>query len=195
MRSRTLNELQAIRQPGTCRDFGVPVIIHATERERSLRDAATDAGKTLLVYEAGEALRFDEVSIRAGLRGIFGVMRALDMLPRERRPRRVEPMVARTSSWIRAPASGIMRTTAALGDRVDEGDELAVVSDPFGESAHAVRTHDPRGSRAAQRSSPPRRPRAARQTEPAHQQHGVLGGAQAAAGAGAAQEGGGAALL
>ena len=35
----------------------------------------------ILLYEAGEALRFDEVAIRAGVRGVVNVMRSLGMLP------------------------------------------------------------------------------------------------------------------
>ena len=41
------------------------------------------------------------------------------------------PAFARSSSWIRAPASGIVRSRVKLGDRVNEGEELAVIADPI----------------------------------------------------------------
>ena len=73
----------AIDDPETLRlakAFKVPVIINAKTRDGSLRHAASESGVTMLLYEAGEALRFDEVAIRAGVRGVMAVMQALGML-------------------------------------------------------------------------------------------------------------------
>ena len=83
----------------------------------------------------GEALRFDEVSIRAGVKGIINVMRTLEMLPPSKRKSKskIEPVVARSSSWIRAPESGIVRMMVPLGSRVKKDTLLGVVSDPLGE--------------------------------------------------------------
>src|SRR5699024_9350376 len=63
------------------RAFGCPLMVDAGIREGSLREYAGQQGVPLLLYEAGEALRFDEFSIRAGVRGVTGVMRELSMLP------------------------------------------------------------------------------------------------------------------
>jgi predicted deacylase len=118
------------------RAFGAPVIIDADVRDGSLRGCAAELGIPTLIYEAGEALRFDETSIRAGLRGIFNVMRAIGMLPEksaaERQKRFVEPVVARSTRWVRAPESGIVHHRAKLGRRVEEGSRLATISDPIG---------------------------------------------------------------
>jgi predicted deacylase len=88
----------------------------------------------MLLYEAGEALRFDEVSIRAGVKGIISVMRHLDMLPksRARRQKTHEPFVARSSIWVRASASGLFRKVCTLGARVKRGELLGLIDDPFG---------------------------------------------------------------
>lgn len=114
--------------------FGAPVILDAGLREGSLRHAVNAMGIPIIVYEAGEALRFDEVAIRAGLRGILSAMRHLEMLPAsESKARRVDPFVARGSHWVRAPESGILATTLKLGDRVEEGARIGVISDPLAE--------------------------------------------------------------
>ena len=57
--------------------FGAPVILNADLRDGSLRQAVRDVGIPVLLYEAGEALRFDEVAIRTGVKGILSVMRTL----------------------------------------------------------------------------------------------------------------------
>ena len=83
--------------------FGAPVFMESRVLEGSMRDAAAHIGVDTLLYEAGEALRFDEPSVRVGLRGILRVLRALDMLPaRKRRGEPVEPLEAVGSQWVRA---------------------------------------------------------------------------------------------
>jgi uncharacterized protein len=117
------------------RAFNVPVIISSNLRDGSLREAAAENGIPMLLYEAGEALRFDEVSIRAGVKGIINVMRILEMLPQSGKKNRkqIEPVVAHSSSWVRAPDSGILRAMIPLGGRVKKGTLLGVIADPFGE--------------------------------------------------------------
>jgi len=122
------------------RAFDVPVIISSNLRDGSLREAAAEYGIPMLLYEAGEALRFNEVSIRAGVKGIINVMRTLEMLPpsRSKSKRHIEPVVARSSSWVRASDSGILRTMIPLGSRVKKNTLLGVVADPFGETESSV---------------------------------------------------------
>jgi hypothetical protein len=115
--------------------FGSPVILNSDVRDGSLRNAGRSLGVPVIVYEGGEALRFDELAIRAGLRGVIGVMRALGMLRAASRPsgrRQPEPVVARSSQWVRAPQSGILRAVKPLGSRVSEGELLGWIADPLG---------------------------------------------------------------
>jgi predicted deacylase len=112
--------------------FGTPVILNSTLRDGSLRSAVNEKGIPMLVYEAGEALRFDELGIRAGLRGILSVMRGIGMLPASSKVKPgPEPFVARSSAWVRAPQSGILRTEARLGQRVDAGQRLGTIGTPL----------------------------------------------------------------
>ncbi len=120
------------------RAFGVPVILNAEFLENSFRAAAFEQGISVLLYEAGEALRFDEVSIRAGVRGVLQVMIELGMRPRSKRPREVESMVANTSRWVRAGQSGILRSLIAIGTKVQEGDLLAYINNPLGENTEEL---------------------------------------------------------
>ena len=120
------------------RAFGAPVIIDANIRDGSLRACAAEIGIPILIYEAGEALRFDETSIRAGLRGIFNVMRHIGMLPPKKGKPPVAPVVARSTRWVRAARSGIVSNMVRLGSRVVEGERLATISDPIGQKDESV---------------------------------------------------------
>ncbi len=120
-------------------EFGVPVVLNANLRDGSLRESANEMGVKILLYEAGEALRYDELCIRAGERGILRVMRLLNMLPPSRQKKfPIEPLVARNSGWVRATDSGFVRAFRQLGDKVEKGDVLASICDPFGDEVDRV---------------------------------------------------------
>jgi len=120
------------------RAFGVPVIINSDVRDGSLRGYAADRGLPVLIYEAGEALRFDEIAIRGGIRGILNVMRHIGMLPKSKRLKEIRPVIAKSTRWIRAPASGIISSKVSLGSSVVKGQSLATVSDPLGDEEQDV---------------------------------------------------------
>ncbi|MDX1561787.1 MAG: succinylglutamate desuccinylase/aspartoacylase family protein, partial [Gammaproteobacteria bacterium] len=119
--------------------FETPVIIDANIVAGSLREYAEANGIPLVVYEAGEALRFDELSIKAGTRGVLRVMRMLGMLPPSDGKRtKIQSLISRGTSWTRAPASGIVHAKCRLGQRVSEGQSLASIADPFGQNQTEV---------------------------------------------------------
>lgn len=123
---------------GMARAFGVPVLLNANLRDGSLRQAAADKNVKVLLYEAGEALRFDEIGIRAGVRGVLNVLRHLQMLPALKQPEQLEPFVARASTWVRASGSGLVVHLKSLGDKVHKDEILAQISDPFGDGVALV---------------------------------------------------------
>jgi len=116
--------------------FEAPVILHSQVRDGSLRAEAQECGVPILLYEAGEALRFDDTAIKIGVKGIVNVLRALKMLPPSEKKRIREPLIFRESHWLRATKSGMLRTVKALGDSVKAGEIIAFIDDqPLGEGS------------------------------------------------------------
>lgn len=112
--------------------FEAPVILHSEVRDGSLRAVAGESGVPILLYEAGEALRFDETCIRIGVKGIINVLRANNMLPKVQRKKITKtPIVTRMSKWQRCTKSGMIRTIKALGDTVKKDEVIAFIDDPF----------------------------------------------------------------
>lgn len=119
--------------------FGAPVMIDANLRDGSLRQAALEFGVPILLYEGGQALMFDEVPIRVGVKGVISVMRSLKMLPQSKKKKqKIEPVLAHSSTWARALGSGIFLPKFKLGDIVQRGDDLGIVTDPLGESERST---------------------------------------------------------
>lgn len=121
-------------------EFLTPVILHAKERDGSLRSCATELGVHCLLYEAGEALRFDEASIRTGLNGILNVMKYLGMGQRRGSRRKFEPMIANSSQWVRNEVDGLIVSRVRLGEMVSKNQILAYSASPHGDMEEAIRS-------------------------------------------------------
>jgi len=95
----------------------------------------------MLLYEAGEGLRFDETAVRAGVKGVLRVLKHFRMIAaRSVDDRPQKSPVSKKSSWLRAPEGGILRSKRTIGDSVAIGEVVGVISDPFGEQETEVIT-------------------------------------------------------
>ena len=122
--------------------FGAPLILTSGVRDGSLRQAAAAHNIDILLYEAGEGLRFDEIGVRTGVSGILRVMHKLGMVSgRGITQPRVLPIQSSSSYWQRAPAGGLLRTFKTTGEEVSRGDILGMIADPFGEAETEITAH------------------------------------------------------
>ncbi|HSR42977.1 MAG TPA: succinylglutamate desuccinylase/aspartoacylase family protein [Longimicrobiales bacterium] len=121
--------------------FGAPLVIHSRPPDGSLRKAASEAGARVLVYEGGEAHRFDPEAIRVGVDGVFRVLAHLGMAdaPAEDEAEAPDPAESRKTRWVRAVRSGICRLDVGLGERVSKGQRVGEISDTFGHDPHPVK--------------------------------------------------------
>jgi predicted deacylase len=113
--------------------FNVPVIFDAKIRDGSIREAATELDIPVIIYEGGEGLRFNELAIRLGVRGILNVLNAFKMINPQKlfRQKRFHTRVIHSSTWVRSPESGIFYQLRLLGADVQEGEKLGIIADPF----------------------------------------------------------------
>lgn len=119
--------------------FGAPVIIESPLRDGSLRDLAQKNGVDMLLMEAGEALRFDRLSIETGVAGVNRVLAHLGMTEADDGLTEVGiPARANRSVWVRAPRGGVTHRVRRSGDPVRKGDLLACVAGLFGEDAQEI---------------------------------------------------------
>ncbi len=112
--------------------FGAPIILKSDLRPGSLRESAQEHGVDVLIFEAGEALRLDEFSVRAGVLGILRVMKALNMIDVVDITVGVKDSAfSRSSKWVRAEESGLLRTYKTIGDSVEKDEPLATITNPY----------------------------------------------------------------
>ena len=121
------------------RAFGPALMLHSKPGSGTLRRAATRAGKTVLLYEAGEPWRFNHDAIDAGVSGVRRVLSRLKMAKWSgpRAPKSVPE--SRSLRWVRATRSGIAHLDVANGDRVEARQPLGHIDDAFGKKLSTVR--------------------------------------------------------
>lgn len=118
--------------------FGAPVMLHAKIRDGSLRHAARERGATVLLFEAGENLRFDNYAIDAGVAGVRRVLTTLGMTQDDPGAPEQRTRECRQSSWVRARRTGILDLDVHLGQEVSDGQRLGSLVDSFGKTLRAV---------------------------------------------------------
>ncbi len=113
--------------------FAPPVILTSKLREGSLRESARENGIRVILYEGGEALRFDEAAIEVAVKGTLRVMKMIGMIADAPvTPAHFASVHSSSSTWLRAPDGGILHSVRRSGDKVAKGEPVGVISDPLG---------------------------------------------------------------
>lgn len=111
--------------------FNAPVITDVSLEGNKLRQITENLDIPLLVYQAGEAMRFDENAITVGYNGVMNTMRYIDILPKK--PiQEVKPIFSQNENWVAAHRGGILHTEFSLGQVVKKGEVIGKITDPFG---------------------------------------------------------------
>lgn len=118
--------------------FGAPFILNSKYRPNSLRKQASLSGKTIIVYETGESLRFDEAGINLAIEGTIRVMEHLEMTDEPAVPVSQPPIVFHKSSWIRAHRAGLFRSFVKNGQPIGRGQQIGTLADPYGYEMYPV---------------------------------------------------------
>lgn len=119
--------------------FCAPFTIDSPFRPNSLRKEASKKGKNIIVYEAGESLRFDQHGIEEGIAGALRLMRYLNMIDTAPQPKE-ENKVIWSTSWVRAKHAGLFQPTVQSGQLVHKGERVGTITDPFGEFKEQVKS-------------------------------------------------------
>ena len=110
--------------------FGCGYILDLKGPDGQLARAGPDEGVPTIDPELGGSVGWDETSIRKGVKGVFNVLYHYGFLEGEI----TTAPQTRASSFEQygSPAGGLASFEVELGDRVERGDTLFEITDPFG---------------------------------------------------------------
>ena len=113
--------------------FKTPVVTNVTIEGNPLRKTTEELNIPFVIYQAGEAMRFDENAITLGVDGIKNVMREVSMLPKEAASDiEITPTFSRDEDWIIAHRGGILHSNIELGQTIKKNESIGMITDPFG---------------------------------------------------------------
>jgi len=120
--------------------FSPPFIINATYREGSFRMEAAKQGKSILVFEAGESLRFNNTAIHEGLMGCLRLLKNLNMI--DAKVEETHTIVIGKDKWLRAPEAGLFRTHKKFGSFFEKDEVIGTINDPYNKSEIKITAPD-----------------------------------------------------
>ena len=122
--------------------FGCGHVLDQKGPDGQLARAGPDEGIPTIDPELGGCIGWNEESIRYGVEGLFNVLRYYGFLDGDADP---QPQVRATGfDRYGSPSGGLVTYRKDLGERVEAGDVLFEVTDPFGQLKAEV-TADDRG--------------------------------------------------
>jgi predicted deacylase len=121
--------------------FGAPFVIDARLRDGSIREAATSQGIKVLLYEAGQVMRFEAEPVRVGVEGTLRVLEHLGCGDWPDVPG-ASPVEIHKTRWVRASRAGIAALEVGLGDHVEKGELIGTVGDVLGGRRSKIRAID-----------------------------------------------------
>ncbi len=110
--------------------FNAPISLESRLIDKSIRKEAFKMGKSIVVYEGGESMRFDDDVIDQGIEGAKKVLNHYDMIKYNGKLNSVT--ICDSSAWIRAKSSGLFQPAVVSGQKVKKKDIIAKIVDPFG---------------------------------------------------------------
>lgn len=113
--------------------FMAPMITNLSAETNSLRKTIEQLAIPALIYQGGEAMRFNEPAIKLGISGIRHSMDAMGMLcqPENSEKSAFRPVFSQDQDWIRAHRSGVLISLVELGQKISKGQRIGLINDPF----------------------------------------------------------------
>jgi hypothetical protein len=124
------------------RIFNPRFIVYANEREKSFRQAATVINKKVLLFEGGKALDFNQRITNRGVEGTLRIMHHLGMRDFSNELENSKTngaIVIQRSTWLRAKYGGLFRFFVKDGSKVEKGDVIGLISDPYGRFEYKIK--------------------------------------------------------
>ena len=121
--------------------FGAPFVLHSKNLSKSFRNTCYKLGVPILLYEGGKSFHIDSVVTNTGVNGAKRILSHLGMLRsafKVSKPKKKSIFIVE-SKWIRAKHSGMFKASVMLNSKVNKGDSIGNITDPYGKFNHFVK--------------------------------------------------------
>ncbi|MEE9349715.1 MAG: succinylglutamate desuccinylase/aspartoacylase family protein [Flavobacteriaceae bacterium] len=107
---------------------------------KSFRNECYKNNIPILVFEGGESLRLDELSIEKAINGTLNILHHFNMIDKKIKINNAIKSIEITNrKWIRAKIAGLFSSIIKNGDKVKKGQVLGHIMDTYGETNFEVK--------------------------------------------------------
>lgn len=117
--------------------FNAPISFASGLIAGSFRKSAFKMQKPILVYEAGESMRFDEFAMEIARKGIRKILASYGMLNIPEQDN-LETVHLTSTRWVRASRAGMFIPEIKNGEAIQKGQTLGVVTDTFAKKSKTI---------------------------------------------------------
>jgi predicted deacylase len=115
--------------------FNAPFTFESRLIPKSFRNECYKNNIPILVFEGGESLRLDELSIEKGINGTLNILRYFNMISEDVKISNTKKsVILKKRQWIRAKIAGLFSTVIENGNAVKKGQILGYIMDTYGET-------------------------------------------------------------
>jgi len=121
--------------------FGAPFVLYSENISKSFRNTCDKMGKPILLFEGGKSIHIDNNITNTGVNGAKRVLHHYGMLKsnfKVSKPK-ATPLFIKKSRWIRANYSGMFKPSVTISSKVNKGDVVGNITDPYGKFNHFVK--------------------------------------------------------
>ncbi len=122
--------------------FNAPFIVYSKTISKSYRKSCMNLGKSVLLFEGGKSLDSNKEIAKIGVEGIQRVLAHLGMLRQDfsvSKAAHHSIVIVEDSTWTRAKYSGLLHMKIPIGKKVEKGEYIAIITDPYGQFRHKVK--------------------------------------------------------
>lgn len=124
--------------------FGAPFVLYSKHLNKSFRYTCAKLGKPMLLFEGGKSFHIDDLITNSGVNGAKRVLNHLNMLHSKftvSAPKKACILISE-SRWKRAKYSGMFKASAKISSKVQKGDILGNITDPYGKFNYFVKANN-----------------------------------------------------
>jgi len=119
--------------------FNAPISFASKLISGSFRKAAFKLGKPIVVYEAGESMRFNEFAMQVAIAGIQNVLQNYKMLPKTGIKKEGKSIHLEKTRWVRASRAGMFIPKVANGAQISKGELIGQLTDTLAKRTTSVK--------------------------------------------------------
>lgn len=121
--------------------FGAPFIYYSENINKSFRNACHKIGVPMLLFEGGKSFNIHSTITNTGVNGAKRILHHLEMLNSKfkvSKPKK-EAIIINQSRWLRAKFSGMFKAIVIINSKVEKGQVIGNITDPYGSFNHFVK--------------------------------------------------------